>query len=241
MGWDMNVYAYRPQGHESVDGKTICLRWDRQMPSPVGDWMLAWAVEEGSDAALARAKDSCGDLASSLFHKDAWPEPYKSYESRRHMWRLRHEYSDAMCDMCKWFYDGPCGSNKIVIDRKNVHHSFGCSGDLMMSDWFVRNLWVGEDATVDAHGNTPEWIKWYDDDGEPTSSWPMFCETQKSQNLQSWNQETLCDARRRISYLGKPVKQCDVDALEETLDVLAWAERHLLADDGVKLVCLHDF
>ena len=236
----MCLYAYRPKDHETNERQTICLGWDRQMPTPVGDWMLAWAVEEGSEAALTRAKSrTCYPLV--------WPGPYKSYESRREVWKLRRDHSDAMCDMCKWFYDGPCRSNDIVIDTNSVHHSFGCSGDLMSSDWFIKNLWIGEDAKANAMKTfEPEWLRLYetgdaDDEDDENKERPMFCETQKTQHLITWTAETLHDARRRLKYMGEPVARCDMDALEETLDVLTWAEQHLRADYGVKLVCVHDF
>ena len=68
----MTVYAYRPRGHDPRDPekKKICLRWDRQMPEPVGDWMLAWAVQEGADAALARAEGFDGDRKARVQKPD---------------------------------------------------------------------------------------------------------------------------------------------------------------------------
>lgn len=232
----MSLYAWRGGHH---DGHKTCLQWNQQMPSPVGDWMLAWAAKDGSAAATLRAKES----ADGIWRTETWPDPYKTYASRLNIWRLRDEHSDAMCDLCKWFYDGPCRSNKMVVDVKDVHHSFGCSGDVMMSDWFVKNLWIGDDLTVakPSDETLPEWIKvLYDHDDEPVHTWPMFCETQKSQNLTSWSLEDIRDARRRrLSSLGEPVEQCDVDALEETLEILAWAEAHLLED--LQIMCVRDF
>ena len=230
MGWDMYLYAYRPVGHD-VD--RICLRWDQQLPSRAGDWMLAWAVEEGSAAAVSRAKGVDG-----LGSDDAWPEAFKTPRSRNDLWRLRIEHSDAMCDLCKWFYDGPCRSNRMVVDDLNVHHSFGCSGDLMRSDWFVNNLHIGDDlrASAETRKELPEWI------GVgmlPEDDCDLFCETQKNRNLRSWTSEGLRDARRWLSGLGEPTERCDVDALEETLEVLEWAERHLL--DGLQVVSSSDF
>ena len=249
MGWDMTVYAYRPRGHDARDPRDpeknkICLRWDRQMPEPVGDWMLAWAVQEGIDAALARAEGFDGDFYS--WNPGAWPEPYKTYAARRDLlWKVRHDRSDAICDLCKWFYDGPSSSSEMVVGVKDVHHSFGCSGDLMMSDWFVKNLWVGDEPTVDADAGAPEWLRRHgacdDEDEDEPASWPMFCETQRRCSVARWTSEGVRDARRRLADMGDPVKRCDVDALEETLDVLAWAERQLLADEGVEIVCVHDF
>ena len=122
----MHLHAYRRQEH-SAD--KICLQWDRQMPPPVGDWMLAWAIEEGSDTAVSRAKCFEGHLAS----RDAWPESYKT----------------------------------------------------------------------------------------------------------AWDAATIRDARRQLCRMGPPSKQCDVDALEETQDVLDWAER--MISDGAEIMCVHDF
>jgi hypothetical protein len=244
MGWDMYLYAYRPRDHDAT--KKICMRWTRQMPSPVGDWMLAWAVQEGSEAAVARAKLSDGDL---VWNNDAWPDPYKTCASRCELWRLRDDHTDSMCDLCKWFHDGPSSSNKaMVVDVNNVHHSFGCSGDLMMSDWFVRHLCFGKEPVAEVaafHDEEPEWIKGiYEDEdsdadasgGPPTM---MFCEERKMHRLTSWTASSIDDARRRLAHLGEPTKQCDVDARDETLDVLAWAERHL--EGGLRIVCVHDF
>ena len=233
MGWDMFLHAYRLQEHRA---DKICLQWERQMPSPVNDWMLAWAIEEGSDAALSRAKSFEGHLTN----KDAWPEPYKTAASRRDIWRMRHDHSDAICDTCKWFYDGPCSSSAFVVETKNVHHSFGCSGDLMMSDWFVKNLWLGDEPTVERSDSLGYWYDVYDyyddDDDGPV---PMFCETQKSQNVQVWSSANIRDARRRLRDMGLPSKQCDVDALDETHEVLDWADRHLAG--GAEIVSVHDF
>jgi hypothetical protein len=89
--------------------------------------MLVWAVEEGSEAAIERVRTSDGGWA---FVEDG-------------LWKLRRDLKKEG-RMCEWFDEGPCSSNEIVVDSMNVHHSFGCSGDLIMSDWFVRNLNTGQ-------------------------------------------------------------------------------------------------
>ena len=138
--------------------------------------------------------------------------------------------------MCEWFDEGPCCSNAIVVDTMNVHHSFGCSSDLMMSDWFVRNLWLGNEPSVKPDADEPEWIRWLGD----TETSPMFCESQKSRAIHVWTKETIVEAREHLARLGDPEDDSkDKDALEETLEVLAWAERNLAA--GLDILCAHDF
>lgn len=80
----------------------------------------------------------------------------------------------------------------------------------MQSDWFVKNMWLGNEPVVD----------------NDTKSWPM-------------TKETVVEAREHLTRLGEPEDKKDKAALDETLEVLAWAERNLAA--GLDILCAHDF
>ena len=92
--------AYRPTLHTQND---VCLRWNRQLPACVRDWMLVWAVEEGSEASIERASKDEGWALKEDACKDG-------------MWKLRRDLKKEgrMCCMCEWFDEGPCSSNAII-------------------------------------------------------------------------------------------------------------------------------
>ena len=55
-----------------------------------------------------------------------------------------------------------------------------------------------------------------------------------------WTKETVVEARECLARLGEPEDDSkDKAALEETLEVLAWAEKNLAA--GLDILCAHDF
>jgi hypothetical protein len=232
MGWDLTLYAYRPEEHSSANETQICLGWDRQVSSHISDFSLVWAIEEGSQSAILRTKNYA-------YSNDDWPEAYKTRDSRQ--WIFRARKNVKICPMCQWFYDGPSSDNPMVIDTNNVHHSFGCSGDLMMSNWFVKNVsWaLGTEPMVKSKiydGFSSE-----DDEDELKDTYePLFGDLGKNIKISDWELDGISHARSYLARMGPPKRECDIEALEETSSLLDWAENHL-ASDGVRVICLHDF
>jgi len=206
----MCLYAYRnPMCHDI--NNPICLQWEQQLPLHAANWMLAWAVTEGSEAAISRANNYFIDMNYRL------PE-------QSHIDLDKH--SETMCDLCKWFYDGPCSSNKIVVDHMYIHPR--CRD----SKWCIDNFPIGEDlkASEETRAKLPDWIQIKKEDAS------LFCIEQRSCRMCSW---TLEDISRVKDWFGEPIFDDDIIAFEDTKEIMQWAEHHLLA--GLHIVCSSDF
>ena len=221
MGFDMLIYAYRLKEH---DPQKLCLEWNRQMPEPLGDWMIVSALDQGATEVVARTKDL------KNFDKGLrWPVPY----DKENVWRAYNNHKNEICDTCRWFYD-PSSESALILSKYDVHHSYGCSGSMMMSQWFIKNLYLGSSPVV------REVPKWYDNISLDDEDLPMFVNTERNQGVREWTRQNIADERQNISNMGKPHHEIDIEAYDETMKVLEWAEAQI-EGDGVRRLCIHDF
>ena len=205
----MFIMAYRLKEH---DPQKLCLQWNRQMPEPLGDWMIVSALDQG-----------------------AADEP--EYFEREDVWRAYEKHKHEICDTCRWFYD-PSIESALVLSNYVVHHSYGRLGSLMMSPWFIKNLHLGSSPVVS------EVPKWFDkiqntSEIEIEIEIPMFVTTERNQGVSEWTRQNIEDERHYISNMGQPTHEIDIEAYDETLEVLAWAEEQL-EGDGVRILCIYD-
>lgn len=153
---------------------------------------------------------------SPLFdHKRYDGEPDNEYYRRwkafdENLISVNYEYKyddkhrDKWCPKCHMFTNGP-NNCVALLDSKNIHHSY--SSLYWGSKWNIKDMYLGSSET--------EFINLFRNDN-------MFREV---------SQEDVLYAIESIKKLGTPLRNSDIEACEETMNVLSFLDKWTKRDD----------
>lgn len=111
---------------------------------------------------------------------------------------FRDEHKDDWCCKCSLFANGifSCG---LIIDKVHIHHAY--SSPYWMSSWNIQDLYLG------------------------TSTSRFACLFRNDSSYREVRFEDVQMTYRQINELGKPLRESDIMAYDETLKVLKFLEK----------------
>jgi hypothetical protein len=136
------------------------------------------------------------------------PENLAQYKEMSKVWHTyKYNKKDQWCQKCLFYNSGIYGSD-CIIDSIDIHHSY--SNKIWWSEWNVRDMYLGSDRT---------------DLMRRFSSEHLYREVLDVD---------IMDAYQKLERLGDPIRKSDVEAKEETIQVLEFLKQYMDRDD----VCL---
>jgi hypothetical protein len=138
----------------------------------------------------------------------------KNYKEISELWHsYKYNKKEMWCSKCK-FFNNCIDDSDIVIDKLDIQHSY--SNPIWTSEWCVRGLWLGSSST------------------------DLMRRFSKEHLYREIKNEDVKRAYKKIEELGDPIRRCDVEAKEETMNVLEFLKKYMDRED-VHLIMKDEF
>lgn len=121
-----------------------------------------------------------------------------------------HEHNKLWCPKCKLFKSGIWGCD-YIIDRFDVQHSY--SNPIWFSEWNIKDCYLGSHQT--------NFIQRF---------------SKESQLLREISKDDINYEYKRMEELGEPIRTSDLEAKEETMEVLDFLKKYAKRTDVILVV-----
>lgn len=167
------------------------------------------------------------DVSNGIYAKATGKNPYREFENESIITYLKRKkeevtivsdivyeylwsgtYDKDWCPKCQMFAKGLFQSSLLIADA-HVGHSY--SNPYWMSKWSIKDLYMGSSGT------------------------PFVNLFRSDSNYREIDSDDVESALETIESLGKPLRKSDIDACEETMEVLAFLKKWT-ADENVIVI-----